>query len=144
MLEQLSNSIKVRKSTLSLSSIPWDTINIIIDFTPKALYPMLRLNKSLTRLVQKRLIGLTFKLSDITEQTFVSTLSKDLTSLKSLCFFANLKQVKKTTFDKFPFRAPNLISLELISLNIISDTTLTKILTLCNHSLKKFRVSYRC
>ncbi len=76
---------------MTLSSIPWDTLNIIIDYTPKELFPLLRLNKQITKIVQKRLKGLTFKLNDVTEHTFFSLLSRGIPSLKHLAVTTTLR-----------------------------------------------------
>ena len=122
----------MQRRKLTLASIPWDTLNIIIDFTPKELYPLLRLNRQITKIVQKRLKGLNFKLNDVTEHTFFSLLSRGIPSLKHLAVTANLRQIKKSSFDKFPFKTPNLVSLEIVSLNQIGESALSRLITLCN------------
>jgi hypothetical protein len=82
-------------------------------------------------------------MSDVTEHTFFTMLSMNIPSLTHLAVTANLRQIKKSSFDKFPFKTPNLISLELLSLNQIGEGALSRLITLCNKTLQKFRISYR-
>ena len=45
---------------LSLSDLPWDTVNIIFDYTDPIHYKLFRLNRTFTRLINKRRKGLSF------------------------------------------------------------------------------------
>ena len=58
------------KRRLSLSDLPWDTVGIIFDFTSKLDYNKFRLNRTFTRLINKRRKGLTFRDKAILPETF--------------------------------------------------------------------------
>ena len=57
-----------------MSDLPWDTVNIIFDFTPAGAYEKFRLNKTFTRLINKRRKGLTFRDKAILPDNFVKIL----------------------------------------------------------------------
>lgn len=63
----------VTKKKLSLSDLPWDTVGIIFDFTPQCFYKSFRLNKTFTRLINKRRKGLSFR-----EKTVVPEILKHI------------------------------------------------------------------
>ena len=62
------------KLKLSLSDLPWDTVNIVFDYTPHDLYKLFRLNRTFTRLINKRRKGLEFNLADIPPKVFFKAL----------------------------------------------------------------------
>jgi hypothetical protein len=61
---------------VSLSDLPWDTVYIIFNFTPKDSYSLFRLNKTFTYLIEKRRTGLEFTDKDITPAIFFALLKK--------------------------------------------------------------------
>jgi hypothetical protein len=64
-------------SRLSLSDLPWDTINIIMNFTQPSDYKLFRLNRTFTKLINKRRKALTFKLPEISPTIFFAMLKKN-------------------------------------------------------------------
>ena len=66
-----------KKRPLSLSDLPWDTVGIIFDFTPSGAYKQFRLNKTFTRLINKRRRGLTFKDKAILPDAFLKILKNN-------------------------------------------------------------------
>lgn len=100
-LEESKNEVKVLvpKRTVSLSDLPWDTINIIIKFSQQSDYKLFRLNKTFTRLINKRRKGLNFKLAEISPAIFFSLLRQTQQQLVFLKIATNLKYIKKTAFD---------------------------------------------
>lgn len=106
VLEQRAVQHKRRK--LSFADLPWDTVGIVLDFSPKTLYPMFRLNRSITKLVNRRVTGLTFNKMDITETIFFAMLKKYSLITKTLQITQNLKQIKKASFDKVIVRPTQL------------------------------------
>ena len=62
------------KRRLSLSDLPWDTIGIVFDYTPRDLYKLFRLNRTFTRLINKRRKGLAFNFPDIPTRIFFKAL----------------------------------------------------------------------
>ena len=87
---------QLKRVKLSLAALPWDTVNIILDFTPKSLYPLWKLNRSITRLLMKRLQALNFNKPDVTEQVFFNVLKKYENTISHLQITTNLKQIKKS------------------------------------------------
>ena len=53
------------RKRLSLSDLPWDTVNMMFDYTPTDLYKLFRLNKTFTKLINKRRKGLEFNQAEI-------------------------------------------------------------------------------
>ena len=66
-----------KKRKLSLSDLPWDTVNIIFDFTPTGAYNKFRCNRAFTRLINKRRKGLTFRDKNILPDAFVKILANN-------------------------------------------------------------------
>ena len=66
-----------KKRKLSLSDLPWDTVNIIFDFTPTGAYNKIRCNRAFTRLINKRRKGLTFRDKNILPDAFVKILANN-------------------------------------------------------------------
>ena len=55
---------------VSLSDLPWDCVGIVFDFTHPSQLKSFRLNRTFTRLVNKRRKGLSFKDKQILPETF--------------------------------------------------------------------------
>ena len=89
------------KRKLSLSDLPWDTVGIIFDFTPKFDYNKFRLNRTFTRLINKRRRGLTFRDKAILPETFGQILINNQRTLRELHILVPIKHLKQTMFDKF-------------------------------------------
>ena len=79
--------------------MPWDTVYIVFNFTPKENYNLFRLNRTFTKLIEKRRLGLTFSKPDITPSIFFELLKKSQQTLKFLKISANLKYIKPREFD---------------------------------------------
>ena len=92
------------KRKLSLSDLPWDTVGIIFDFTPSFDYNKFRLNRTFTRLINKRRKGLTFRDKAILPETFGQILSNNQKTLRELRVLVPIKHLKQTMFDKFQFK----------------------------------------
>jgi len=89
----------VVRKRLSLSDLPWDTVNMVFDYSLKEDYKLFRLNKTFTRLIDKRRSGLTFKQNQVTSRIFVSLLHKTMRTLKTLKIVCDLKCIKKREFE---------------------------------------------
>ena len=83
----------VKRRRLSLSDLPWDTVGIIFDFTPSFFYKSFRLNRTFTRLINKRRKGLTFRdktiLPDILKQILCSN-----QTIKELRFLVPIQRLQ--------------------------------------------------
>ena len=126
-----------------LPKIPWDCLGIILDFTSKQDYGNLRVCKSITSQVNKRVISLTFSQANIPETTFASLLRKFGNRIRSFSVTCTLKQLKKSSFDKFPMRVGSLRHLDFIGTNLIGETAMSRFIDSCHQTLETFRVSYR-
>ena len=101
--------------------MPWDTVYIVFNFTPKENYNLFRLNRTFTKLIEKRRLGLTFSKPDITPSIFFELLKKSQQTLKFLKISANLKYIKPREFDDRMIKPRQLIHLDLVCFNGIRD-----------------------
>lgn len=99
--DAVMTNVESARKPLSLSDLPWDTVNIIFDFTPKQAYKMFRLNKAFTRLINKRKKGLTFKDQSILPETFGEILKHNELALQELRVLVPIKRLKMTLFESF-------------------------------------------
>lgn len=93
------SSQEVTKKKLSLSDLPWDTMGIIFDYTPQVFYRYFRLNKTFTRLINKRRKGLTFREKAIVPEILKHILQNNQTSIKELRFAVQIQRLRATAFD---------------------------------------------
>lgn len=128
---------------LSLSDLPWDTVNIVFDFTQHELYKLFRLNRTFTRLINKRRKGLTFNYPDIPTNVFFKSLQKAQSNLQSLSVAVTIKFLKKREFEEIKFRPKMLRILDLRKFDVISETALTRMLDHSHKTLTTFKVSYK-
>lgn len=70
MLETCGGDEGQKRRRVSFSDLPWDTVNIVFDFTQSCNLKQFRLNKTFARLVNKRRIGLSFRDKQILPETF--------------------------------------------------------------------------
>ena len=89
------------KRRVSLTDLPWDTVGIIFDFTPSCEYKSFRLNKTFTRLINKRRRGLTFRDRTILPDSLKMILLNNQAHLKELRVMTLVKHLKMTAFDSF-------------------------------------------
>lgn len=122
--------------------MPWDTVYIVFNFTPKENYNLFRLNRTFTKLIEKRRLGLTFSKPDITPSIFFELLKKSQQTLKFLKISANLKYIKPREFDDRMIKPRQLIHLDLVCFNAIGETALSRIIDVSFKSLKSFKVKY--
>lgn len=101
------------------------------------------MNKSITKLVDKRLVGLNFNKNDITEGVFFSTVKKYSHILRTLQVTCPLRQLKKASFDKCIVRPTQLLQLNLIGFNNLTEAALSRFIDSSMKSLESFRISYR-
>ena len=120
---------------LSLSDLPWDTVSIVFDFTPHDLYKLFRLNRTFTRLINKRRKGIKFTHADIPPSVFYKSLTKAQDTLKSLRIEVMIKHIKKREFEDIRFRPKMLQVLDLKKFDIISETAIGRILDHSSRSL---------
>lgn len=135
--------IKQPVKRLSLSDLPWDTVNIIINFSQHSDYRLFRLNKTFTRLINKRRRGITFKLAEISSTNFFSLLRQTDQQIHFLKIATTLKFIKKTSFEDSSLRFKTLRELDLSKLELISELAMTKIFMSASETLKTFRVTVR-
>lgn len=109
------------KKQVSLSDLPWDTVNIIFDFTPTQALKQFRLNKTFTRLINKRRVGLSFKDKSILPETFGQILRNNQLTLKELRVLVPIKYLKTTLFDSFKYSPKSLRLLDFKKLSIVSE-----------------------
>ena len=128
------------KSRLSLSDLPWDTINIIFDYTETIHYRLFRLNRTFTKLINKRRKGLTFNQADIPTEVFFKSLAKAARTLKTLHVGVSIKFMKKTKFDEVLFRPKMLQVLDFKRFDIISENALSRIIEHSSKSLTSFTI----
>lgn len=128
---------------LSLSDLPWDTVNIIFDFTPKGLYHRFRCNRAFTRLINKRRRGLTFKDKDVLPDAFMKILVNNELSLRELHVMVQIKRLKIAAFEQCKFRPKSLQVLDIKKLENISEKALERILCSSSGSLETLKLSYR-
>lgn len=141
--DAVMTSTEVGKRPLSLSDLPWDTVNIIFDFTPKQEYKMFRLNKAFTRLINKRKKGLTFKDQSILPETFGEILKNNELRLQELRVLVPIKRLKMTLFESFQFRPRNLQVLDVKKIEVISEQAIQRMLTSCKNTLETVKLTYR-
>ncbi len=126
-----------------MADLPWDTVGIMLDFCPKSLYPMFRVNRSITRLVDRRVTALTFSKGDITEQIFFAIAKKYAKTITQFNINSHLKQVKKASFDKIEVRPNKLICLNLVGFNNVGEVALSRLIDSSCNTLESFKISYR-
>lgn len=95
----------------TFSDLPWDIVEVILDFvnlngindvTKIKSYKILRLvNRVLCRKINRRRNSLVFKDRQITERCYATLLERATRNLKHFGIFSNLNYIKKTSFDKF-------------------------------------------
>ena len=128
---------------LSLSDLPWDTVNIVFDFTPSAALKQFRLNKTFTRLVNKRRVGLTFRDKQILPETFGQILKNNQRTLKELYVLAPMARLRTTIFESFQFSPKCLRVLDIKKLEMISEKSMQRMLMASGHTLQTLKMSYR-
>ena len=128
---------------MSLSDLPWDTVGIIFDFTPSVAYKQFRLNKTFTRLINKRRKGLTFRDGAILPETLRQILCNNQIGLKELRVLVPIKRLRITLFDQFQYRPKSLQVLDLKKLETIGETAMSRILASSARTLHTVKLSYR-
>lgn len=118
----------MRQRVGSLSDLPWDTIYVVFDFTPKEQYPSFRLNRTFTRLINKRRRSLCFKEAEVPPRVFQSLLKTCEPMLTSLQVKANLKFVKKRDLDSWQVRLRRLRDLDLSGFHAIPELTFARLI----------------
>jgi hypothetical protein len=53
-------------------------------------------------------------------------------------------QIKKSEFEKFPFRPKKLLHLDLTKMELIGETALARMIDAARETLKTFKISYKC
>ena len=126
-----------------MSDLPWDTVRIVFDYTPKELYKLFRLNKTFTRLINVRRKGLEFNLADIPPEVFFASLKNAQATLKSLKVLVNIKHIKKREFEQCTFRPACLVTVDLRKFDLISEIAMQRIIDHSRRTLQSFSVSSR-
>jgi len=85
-----------QKKSLSLSDLPWDTMGIVFDFTPSFFYKSFRLNRTFTRLINKRRKGLTFRDKTILPDILKQILCGNQLGIKELRILVPIQRLKIT------------------------------------------------
>lgn len=96
----ISNVANSKLYDTSFNDLPWDVVRLILNYIQPVLLRSFRVNKELTKLINKRKKGLHFRNGEVSSKVFFSLAEKSRT-IKSFQISVNLKFIKKTEIDKF-------------------------------------------